>query len=353
MWCSDYPQFGCYRNEYTRSADPCQEDAVRKRGSRTSFILFTAGCILPRVFIGRRRPRAWPAADFFCGPDLHAGETHAMVSVDETLSLNSFSYSYTRGNRPPDSGSRTRGFACGIPSKDRAGAGFPIFMGSRGLGQEAEPRRQRRQEREHPAGQQHNRQGAILDQTYPEPLPDGHATGRPAVRPARRCLPGPVGTGLSSLRVRRSPTIRNTRPVPPPPAFCVLRSRRLGRSRTGYGGVRQSARSPAACLRSRVTGQGRPFGLRRRRGRGFLVAALRLFPGQSVHVGFLQEPVRSFPEFLQEPSFQQGLDLVLTGVQRLSRFLQRTEHVTHFRLLRRAGVHRLPGGFFGDLAARL
>jgi hypothetical protein len=78
---------------------------------------------------------------------------------------------------------------------------------------------------------------------------------------------------------------------------------------------------------------------------------LGLFPGQSAHVGFFQEPVRSLPEFPQQPSFQQGLDLVLTGVQRLGRFLQRTEHVAHFHLLRWASVRRMPWGFFGDLAA--
>jgi len=59
---------------------------------------------------------------------------------------------------------------------------------------------------------------------------------------------------------------------------------------------------------------------------------LGLPAGQSAHLGFLQEPVGSFPEFLKQPSFQQGLDLVFTGVERLGRFLQRTEHVAHLCL---------------------
>jgi hypothetical protein len=83
-------------------------------------------------------------------------------------------------------------------------------------------------------------------------------------------------------------------------------------------------------------------------------APLGLFPGQSAHVGFFQEPVRSLPEFPKQPSFQQGLDLVLTGVQRLGRLLQRTEHVAHLRLpVVTTSVRSMPSGFFGDLTARL
>jgi hypothetical protein len=71
----------------------------------------------------------------------------------------------------------------------------------------------------------------------------------------------------------------------------------------------------------------------------------------------------TLPEFMEQPSLQQGLDLVLAGVQRLGRFLQRTEHVAHLRLPGRplsglrhvvtTRVHSMPCGFFGDFATRL
>ena len=82
-----------------------------------------------------------------------------------------------------------------------------------------------------------------------------------------------------------------------------------------------------------------------------MLAALSLSQGQGAHVGLLQEAVGSLPEFVKQASFQQGFDLVLTGVQRSGGFLQCTEHVAHFHLLRLASVGSKPYGFFGDLTA--
>ena len=274
----------------------------------------------------------------FCGRDLHAGEKLAMLCTDETLSLNSFSYSYTRGNRPPDSGARTRRFACGPLAKDNAGAGFPLFMASRDVGQEAEARDQPRHERENQTGQQSDDDGAILDQAHPEPLPDGRAAGRPGGRTTGCCLPCPARIGGASIRVRHSLTARTGHRARLPSPLSLLRSRRLGRPRTGPDGVRPPGFGRAIHVRPVVARRGRLPGLGLWWGRGSAGAALSLSQGQSAHVSFSQQAVGSFPERLQQTPLQQGLDLLLTGVQRLGCFLQRTEHVAHFHLLRGASV---------------
>jgi hypothetical protein len=89
------------------------------------------------MFINRR----WTGRQIFCGPDLHPDRSHAMLCVDKTLSLNSFSYSYTRGNRRPDLGFRTRSFACGILAKDKGGRRFPYFYALTRLGPDSKGQR--------------------------------------------------------------------------------------------------------------------------------------------------------------------------------------------------------------------
>jgi hypothetical protein len=76
---------------------------------------------------------------------------------------------------------------------------------------------------------------------------------------------------------------------------------------------------------------------------------------EGTDIGLPQEPVGSFPEFVENAPFQQGLDLVLAGVERLGGFLQCAEHSVHFHHSRliTTNTRSLPGRSFGDLISRL
>ena len=153
-------------------------------------------------------------------------------------------------------------------------------------------------------------------------------------------------------------------------ASCVFRSLGPGRSRDSGGAGADLALGPSACPWLVAAARGWPLGLDRRLGR-WLSFYYAMFASlvQSVDIRLPQEPVRPLPKLVEDPSFQQGVDLVLTGVERFGRFFERAEHSTHFYhsrsgLRRRPGardtipldrvaVRRPPCRFFGDLIARL
>ena len=149
------------------------------------------------------------------------------------------------------------------------------------------------------------------------------------------------------------------------PASCVLRPLGPGRSRDSGGAGADLTLGPSVCLWLVAAARGRPLGLDRR----LSLYAMSASQVQSVDIRLPQEPVRPLPKLVENPSFQQGVDLALTGVERFGCFFERAEHSTHFYhscsglhrrtaargtvSLDRQAVRDLPCRFFGDLIARL